>query len=79
KSEANSGPFLILTEKRFSKLLESHCTNPGNKITLKFETSVISKILEVIVSDKKADMDTGAFTIVISCSFMGLTIFSIIS
>jgi hypothetical protein len=65
KSEANSGPFLILTENRFSKFVESHCMNPGKRTISKFETGDFFNIFEVIVSVKNADIDIGAFKIFI--------------
>ena len=53
--------------------------NPGKRIISKFETCDFSNILEVNGSVKKADIDIGAFIIIISCSSIGLTMFSIIS
>ncbi len=77
-SEANSGPFLIITENFFSKLVVSHCTKPGSSIKLYSRIDLFFKIFSVNSSERKAEIETGAFSIVILCSLIGFITFSIV-
>jgi hypothetical protein len=62
-SEANSGPFLILTENFSSKVFESHCTKPGSKIISKLKIDLDLRIVSVKDSLKNAEIEIGASNI----------------